>query len=474
MNYEQALANLYSGGLQGPALQGAISSLQSYFAGQGGGSNSGGSTPTVGQAYGAPTPVDDYSEGIGYYGDIAKSKVDENKIRSSILGRFQSEIDAYNRIYGEKLAEAKRQGLGRLGSGRAIQARSGTLGSDFANTQNEDISQYNRGIEGSVQAELGAKIGEIMRTGESLAAAEIAEKRKAQTEGVGKYLEFLGKKTERVQSNLKALSKDFYNKGLSPDQLDPKNLKAIAKQYGVTEDDIKSNFATSKIELDAAKEEAALKKGKTEAEIKKIKSDIELANKEFEENKRQFGLEYALNERKQKLDELKEGIGTGSAATVEVLDEKINLIDSLLNSKGLAGSVGPYAISRVTPLSVDKADRQEFAAGVNQLVNKETIDTLVNLKARGGTLGALSDQERVLLQSAATKIGTWMQKDDKGNPTGKFEVSEKTFKKELNTLKRLAQKARNEAFGGTSLAPDETSLLDSEFGNSAVNPEDYF
>lgn len=131
----------------------------------------------------------------------------------------------------------------------------------------------------------------------------------------------------------------------------------------------------------------------------------------------------------------------------QALKDKVGLIDSLLNSKGLEGSVGAYGVSRWTPFSADKSERMEFAAGINQLINKETIDTLINLKAQGGTLGALSDQERVMLQSATSKIGSWMMRDSKGNPTGKFEVSEDAFKKELNTIKELTQRAIANAAG---------------------------
>ena len=140
----------------------------------------------------------------------------------------------------------------------------------------------------------------------------------------------------------------------------------------------------------------------------------------------------------------------------EQLVSKVDLIDNLLTSPGLRGSVGTYAISRWTPFTADKADRQEFASGVQQLINQETIDTLVNLKERGGTLGALSDQERVLLQTAATKLANWMQTDDSGNPTGKFEVSEKVFKDELNRIRDLTQKAITRA---TGLTPDQQEEL---------------
>lgn len=137
-----------------------------------------------------------------------------------------------------------------------------------------------------------------------------------------------------------------------------------------------------------------------------------------------------------------------STEKIDTLKQKVALIDSLLESKGLAGSVGPYGVSRWTPFTADKAERKEFAAGVNQLIGQETIDTLLNLKKQGGTLGALSDNERFMLQSAASKIGSWQIKDAQGNPTGEYEVSEDAFKAELNRIKELTQKAIDQAGGG--------------------------
>lgn len=138
----------------------------------------------------------------------------------------------------------------------------------------------------------------------------------------------------------------------------------------------------------------------------------------------------------------------GGDQKVEALKQKVSLIDSLLESKGLAGSVGAYGVGRWTPFSPDKAERKEFAAGVSQLISQETLDSLLNLKKQGGTLGALSDGERAMLQSAASKINTWAMKDAQGNPTGEYEVSEDAFKAELNRIKTLTQKAIDQAGGG--------------------------
>lgn len=162
---------------------------------------------------------------------------------------------------------------------------------------------------------------------------------------------------------------------------------------------------------------------------------------------------------------------------IPILQDKIDLIDSLKASKGLRGSVGAYKIARFTPFSVDKSDRVAFIAGVNQLVNKETIDTLVNLKERGGTLGALSDQERVLLQTAASRIGSWQLADDKGKVYG-YEVDESTFKQELDNIKNLSKRALEKATGSVYSPAEEDAWGEIETMRAStqaiISGESYF
>ena len=170
---------------------------------------------------------------------------------------------------------------------------------------------------------------------------------------------------------------------------------------------------------------------------------------------------------------INEALETAKTA-VPILDDKIFLIDSLLTHSGLNSAVGPNAAARFAIADAFGA-KQDFIAGVQQLVNKETIDTLINLKARGGTLGALSDQERILLQSAATRIGSW-QVEKNGKVDG-YAIDEASFKKELETIKRLATLAREKATGGI-VSLDEKSILDSMFNVtstlSGFNPSSYF
>jgi hypothetical protein len=170
---------------------------------------------------------------------------------------------------------------------------------------------------------------------------------------------------------------------------------------------------------------------------------------------------------------------TANQSLIESLNTKLINIGNLIDHPGMTGTVGAYGIARWTPLTIDKAAKTDFIAGVEQLVSQDTLNTLINLKAQGGTLGALSDQERVLLQSAASKIGTWRLTDkDTGKVYG-YETSEANFKKELGELQRLAKLAIQRAGGTTNLGQDDINEINTIFGvggtsGSSFDPSTYF
>lgn len=195
--------------------------------------------------------------GISTYKDVATAPINEDAIRAKTLETFQKEIDATNAVYADKVREAKVSGMGRIGSGRAIQARSGLLGSDFGAAQTDKIVADNAAIENSIYNEKQAKIAEILGKGSAAATAEIAAKRKAQQEGLDSYLKFLSAKTERKTANLKAVTSSLITQGLKPDELDPKKLKELADSYGVTTDELVNSYLNDKKAYDEAKTKEA-------------------------------------------------------------------------------------------------------------------------------------------------------------------------------------------------------------------------
>jgi|CXWL01.1.fsa_nt_gi hypothetical protein len=238
----------------------------------------------------------------------------------------------------------------------------------------------------------------------------------------------------------------------------------LAIKYGLTNTGLMEKIQNASTPIEAKQLASRyLQDPMAQYELNAAKADILLKQAQLAKVQKETRL---LGEKTDKEIKEEKAALKNAQTAIPILQDKIDLIDVLKDSRGLAGSVGAYGIARFTPFAIDKADRTRFIAGVQQLVNKETIDTLVNLKERGGTLGALSDQERILLQSAATKIGSWQLVDDTGKVYG-YEVDEKSFKDELESIKKLAQRALVKASGNV-FDDAETSLLDELYQSQGV------
>tara|TARA_R110000851_G_scaffold29_6_gene121 strand:- start:399 stop:2588 length:2190 start_codon:yes stop_codon:yes gene_type:complete len=118
----------------------------------------------------------------------------------------------------------------------------------------------------------------------------------------------------------------------------------------------------------------------------------------------------------------------------------VNVIEAMLNDEqGIKVSVGESGLGRTDArLFSLGAEGSTFRKNAKQLTAKKTIEQLLQIKAAGATLGAISEKELQLLADAATALGALT--DDKGNSTGKFELDEEVFKTELETMRMGAMK----------------------------------
>lgn len=157
-----------------------------------------------------------------------------------------------------------------------------------------------------------------------------------------------------------------------------------------------------------------------------------------------------------------------------VIADKIQNFDAIIGNKlGFKLAVGPTRLNR-TPGALDITSggigaKQEFIASVEQLVSEETLNTLINAKAKGATFGALSEGELALLKQSASKIGKWSKTNKSGKVVG-YEAPETAFLEELNTLKNLQIKAYEKATGIPYNAQPSFSVNPST-GNIIINAE---
>lgn len=205
--------------------------------------NSGNVTFDSGSDFRSPAQTQYGSPEIeNYLYDIASTPVDEQAIRQNQLKMFQGEIDAVNQIYDQYLREAQQEGEGRLGSQRAMSARGGLLGSDFASAQKGKIQQYNTGIEQGIQAERSAKIAGILGLARKASADEIAAKNQARREGAESYLNYLKSSRENKANNINNVVSALMAQGINPTELSSKELTGIANELGTSTDDIIARY----------------------------------------------------------------------------------------------------------------------------------------------------------------------------------------------------------------------------------------
>lgn len=136
----------------------------------------------------------------------------------------------------------------------------------------------------------------------------------------------------------------------------------------------------------------------------------------------------------------------------------IDLIEKMVNDKqGLKTSVGVNGLGR-TDFNIFGfgTESLSFRANAKTLLSKATLDKFAEIKATGATFGALTEKELALLEQAATgELGAL--KDDKGNYTGKFELSESAFTTKMKELRFAAMKTHLAAsmgkarFGATGM-----------------------
>jgi len=429
---------------------------------------------------------------------LSKAAVDPTAIRNETMSRFQNEIDALNRSYAIKKEEEAVRGDNRMGQVAAIGARRGLLGSDFGVAQKDTQLGANVDAQSAVEAERLAAEQAIYAKAEGIIQEAITGKEKAKKEGTDAYLKYIFENTSRKKAAAEEIAKTWYNSGYS----ELSNINELADKLEVSVEALKSYYANYKKTADAAKVKANVtlsagesiynpNTGKIEVTAPVDQKPVSMSpgsvlvdpvtgkplftapdkpTNPLDYMKEIGGYVYQYNPATgnttvtkttgtQKIvsingkDYIQNADGTYTEPTVPAIKDtaaisnaqnKITAIDSLLQSPGFGGAVGigPGIVRTAAPWNMGA--KQDFIAGVEQLISKDTLDTLINLKKAGGTLGALSDQERIMLQNAASKISTWKLTDDKGKVTG-YKISEDLFKKELENIKALSQKALNEA-----------------------------
>lgn len=197
-----------------------------------------------------------------------KQVLTEEEYKSEALKSLQAEIDAQNALYAGKLSRAKMEGIDRLGQEGAIQARRGLLGSDFGVASTNKVTQANADIRSSIENELALKLEEIRAGARKSGTEKFEAARKAKQEGLNAYITDLQNRGTLNATIADKIASDYFSKNIDP-QSDPNYLDQIAKEAGITSDNILSAYAKQV----ALKKEADLKLQKEQADLEKVKQE---------------------------------------------------------------------------------------------------------------------------------------------------------------------------------------------------------
>ena len=104
----------------------------------------------------------------------------------------------------------------------------------------------------------------------------------------------------------------------------------------------------------------------------------------------------------------------GYDSVVNIAEGQLVILDRIIaNKAGLKAAVytGYHPMketsNRMGWWAKEKGAFQSFTADVDTLAARDILDTLVNLKARGGTLGKVSEKIMKMLEDASSNFGSW-------------------------------------------------------------------
>lgn len=282
---------------------------------------------------------------------------------------------------------------------------------------------------------------------------------------------------------------------------DISNIGLTLRKYGVSDSVVKDVLGSSSINDALIKAGNNLQDPQAKLELQSLKADIALKYAQIAKTNREAQLSKEPTATENKAQAL---AVTQAKASAQAAQDKIDAVNTALNyNAGISARVGTNIFSRgiVAPIvggavagvgagplgalaggvaagstgikSSLTGQGQQLSGTVHQLTSGLTLQNLIDAKKNGATFGALSDGERQLLASSATKLNDWEIKDKNGVGTGYWNVDEKSFRTELKTIQDLSKKALLQS-QGTLISPDENTQLDSMFQDTNNSAGDYF
>lgn len=211
----------------------------------------------------------------------ATQVLDPNQEYQNQLKNYQAQIDSINAMYADRLNQARIQGQGRIQSRQFAQGRSGQIGSGVGEAGINAVQDANTQVENSIRAEQAAAIQDVYAKVRSGAESSLAAKTLAKQQGADKLLEYLNNVPgERKKASASAVA-ELLARGVDIKNMTLEEIKSYTSGLGISEEQLKSEFATQSSIAAAEKKEKDLNQRKLTAEVKNLenKQDWEAAQK---------------------------------------------------------------------------------------------------------------------------------------------------------------------------------------------------
>lgn len=223
-------------------------------------------------------------------------------------------------------------------------------------------------------------------------------------------------------------------------------LTALQTSYG----NIVSAEQSFRLEIAKSTNDSLQKQSEAQAKVLQQQMDIAIERGDFSGAQRMYetqNIDTAFEINQSNSDKITQ---EGETRKADVAIGVVTTINAILNSKGLKGLVGPNPFARI---SYKPGAVTDLSTKIDNFTSVETLQTLLDLKAEGGTLGALSETELEILQNAAVAITR--------NKDGTVKMTEAGFREVMNAMKTASQKVylASNGYNGATVKEMDSSVV---------------
>lgn len=326
----------------------------------------------------------------------AQQDIDPDAIKRQAIRDTNERVRAYNATRADLLNAQGRENSDRVGTQRALSARSGLLGSDFGQQAMEGVLSYNRELNQEINNAYDEKIQNVLGDAQRFAETEINNLRALKQQGGENYLKAMEIEGELMDNGLLNTVNSMIAQGVSPLDLPQEQLASIATRFKASPDKLISFFTQAVSSMQGEDEMLSI-------------SDAEKLGVPYGTTKSQAAA-MGLTPGQESLND-----PTTRIAKQNTLEQATNALNTLSQISGrLSGALQMGAAARVAASKIpgtDAADLKRVITTLQALLSFDTLQDMRNASKTGGALGQVSERELDLLGSTVANLNIGLSSD---------------------------------------------------------------